>query len=285
MPPFDFDFDNQPTVPGILQEQEEAVEEFLAEEEQFDSQLSEVEKRLARAQYYHALLNQEIFEGDHSEAAQVIVEEIRQFIRGRLGVLLGVSAEVPAQKPAKPVFEEDEAQILRQLARKLLKKPQLMEAPPPAPTVKKAEPPAVKKVQARPPPTSVPGPGLKRSDALARIKAAKAGARKPPAKAKPTEETLTVDGVVYRKFVDPKQGDLYLDAEGKRYRIGVNADGKNFMQNLTAQARPTGVKPLPPLTGAQMTMVSQQQAAEVAGKLDKVHSALIQTAIVTPTKE
>lgn len=286
--PFDFDSENQPTVPGILQEQEEAVEEFLAEEEELDSQLSEAERRLAKAQYYHALLNQEIFEGDTSESAQAITEEIRIFIRGRLAILLGITAEATPQKPTKPVFEEDETQILRQLARKLLKKPQLMEPQGP-PMLKKAEPPptpTVKKAQPRPAPTSVPGPGLKRSEAQARIKAGKEQARKPPPKAKSTQETLTVDGTVYQKFVDPRQGDIYLDAEGKRYRIGINADGKNFMQSLTVQARAVGgIKPLPPLTGDQITMVSQRQAAEVAGKLDKVHSALIQTAITTPAKE
>lgn len=309
--PFDFDTSEgpQPTVPGILpqhqqqydQDQEDAVDEFINEESELDTQLSEVEKRLEKAQYYRALLTQEIFEGDYSTPAQAITEEIRTFIRIRLGVLLGVSPEAMVAK-VKPLFEDDEVKILKQVAGKLLKKPSIME-PPAQPTLKKAQPPPqapqAPQIQAmkpkavpslRKPVPQAPPPKQQARQPQRPVPGKKPTAKAPPVPngeiiiSIPNKDGTTTD-TKYIRFEDQHLGEIYQDRKGNRFQMSTNENGEAFMKSINVQAKPSGVKPLPPLTGAQITMVSQQQAAEITGKMEKGLSIAVQHAVTSPSKE
>jgi hypothetical protein len=257
--------DTQDESQNISQEQEAAVEEFVQEDERLDSQLSEVEKRLEKAQFYRALLTQDIFGVDNSEAAQAITTELRTFIRSRLAVLLGVVQDVPVQAKVQAQFDEDEAKILKQVARKLLKKPTLMEEKK-EPTIRKTEPPKAPKVT-----LSQPKPQVK---PMVAKPALKPGPK--PNKPQPTDEFITIDKVKYRKHIDKKHGEIYLDRNNKKYRIGVNGEGLSFMQTLSVQSEPVGpIKRFAPLTPNQTEIVSRQHASEVLRNMDVTTASAI----------
>lgn len=93
--------------------------------------LADIEHRLGLAGYYRALLEQPIFETDEEDAF-LVEDEIRVFILGRLGELLGTARPAPAA-PQLP-FTPQQLRALSLLADALLKRQQQ-----PAPETKPAD--------------------------------------------------------------------------------------------------------------------------------------------------
>lgn len=108
--PVDFDFDDidptQEETETVLQETEEAFAGTI------DSQMSVVETRLEQAQYYRLLLNDSIFsDPGNPVVAQIVEDEIKEFVRERMSVLVGVGST-----DKKSVFSDEEVTALRELA-------------------------------------------------------------------------------------------------------------------------------------------------------------------------
>jgi hypothetical protein len=89
--------------------------------------LTEVERRLRKANYYQAILGQVLFEGGASEEAVEVEAEIREFALKRLRILIGIEAEIaPAPRTS---FSHEEEVALKMWAGKILGKPAVLEPP------------------------------------------------------------------------------------------------------------------------------------------------------------
>src|SRR4051812_27327821 len=84
-------------------------------EEEEDPDFAEVEQRFATAQYYKLLLKESLF-SDDSAPAQQVEGELRQFIRTRIKVLLGLEGPRVNVVERDPVFSGDEIIALKELA-------------------------------------------------------------------------------------------------------------------------------------------------------------------------
>ncbi len=94
------------------------------DQEQVEAEtLSEVEIRLVKANYYRAILDQPLFGADDSDAAFEVEREFRDFALERLRILLGMQAE---KAPEEKAFTEDQEDVLREWADRLMAKPQLL---------------------------------------------------------------------------------------------------------------------------------------------------------------
>jgi hypothetical protein len=287
--PFDFDTtENQEEVPeqptkheGRLARQQEVVDEEqfvnqFYDDSAIDEQMSAVERRLEKALYYRVLINQELF-NEASDVGNEVQAEIRDFVRIRMAVLVGAVAEKTTQPVAPvqpPQFTEDEAQVLREIARKLKKHP--LKETPSAPEVKPAPAvatgPAVKPMA---PPKSKPGPKAP-AKPLAK---SNPGTRK-PAKVTAANQSITIvepDGSkkIYQKMLDSERGEFYTDGSGRKFTLGINEAGKQFMRVVDGQARPVGVAPLPMANEMQYHAAATQHAQAVVSKSDPLIGALI----------
>lgn len=100
------------------------------EDEEDDDEMMDVDLRLDLADHYRAITKNKFF-SQNTEAAQIVNDEIRAFIRERLEVLLGLRAEKTEESPA-PVqsqFTDEEASALKALAAKVLGRPQIVDPP------------------------------------------------------------------------------------------------------------------------------------------------------------
>lgn len=141
----------------------------------------EIDERLSLASYYRAVLEQPLFD-EANEFAELVEQEVRQFIMDRLGDLLGTSKPKPPVEVRLP-FTPAEVNALRLFAQALLTKqpsiakaalpsapapePQVAEDPPPpppqrvapkAPRVRRARGPQAPEVAPAPPPPPPPAP-------------------------------------------------------------------------------------------------------------------------------
>lgn len=223
-------------------------------ESSVDDMLLEAERRFAKARYYETLIKEPIFENDPSPSAVEVVAEIQRYARERLSVLLGITTEKP---PAEEVFSPEEVAILKAMAAKLLKKPELgglqntvpvlRKAPSPNnPTLRKVQGPA-KKADPKPVPQQKPTAST---------------ASKPKQQKTDTGEIMRIpqkDGT-FREYKKVIEGDkeFYFSAEGNRYVLAQNAAGEYYMRSATRQAKPVGVKPLPQLNSDAMAAVAAQ---------------------------
>jgi hypothetical protein len=227
-----------------------------------DEMMSEAEKRFAKAQYYQAVLKEQIFDADDSQSATEVVAEIRGFVRQRLAVLLGVVSDAPKKEEPAAVFSAEEVKALKAVAAKLTKKPELLEAPP-QPHIKKMSGPETPTVKAqRPQAAKSPAPkttAVKKKD--------------PGTPKTPQGEWLEVDGKKYQKASD-KRGEHWVGEDNQKYLIEKNGAGQLFLKNVTPVARPQGVRPLAPLNGDQMSMIAANHV-QVAMKQDPVASGAV----------
>lgn len=136
---------------------EDLLEESASDSD--DDELMDVDLRLNLADHYRAITKNRFFTED-TEAAQIVNDELRAFIRERLEVLLGLRQEepkVPASTQQPPQFTDEEVAALKALAAKVLGKPQLVGVPvvAPRPEVQVATPvsvaPKVQVTQAKSP--------------------------------------------------------------------------------------------------------------------------------------
>lgn len=114
------------------QEQDETAESTA--HDRLMSSLEEVDKRLHKASYYRAILDNSLFGGDTSDVAEEVESEFREFARKRLSVLMGIETE-SAQSNPEIVFltenlTEERVEALVAWADKLLAKPHLLAAQP-----------------------------------------------------------------------------------------------------------------------------------------------------------
>jgi hypothetical protein len=228
-----------------------SFESAPTEETQVEDLLCEAERRFAKAKYYEVLIKEPIFEGDSSPTALEVVKEIQTFSRERLSVLLGLRAA--ATDPAS-VFTAEEIDILKKMAQKLLKRPELggiAVQPPSSPQLKRAsapqspKPPEVKKpVSQQPKPKEAP--------------------KAKPA-AKETGEVFRMpqkDGTS-RTYKVVMEGDqkVYIGENGLKYLMVTNDAGEFYMKNVTRPARPkNGPQPHPPLNAMAIATIAAQQA-------------------------
>jgi hypothetical protein len=95
-------------------------EEYTSE---IDAELTEAEKRLAKAQLYKEFIVGKIFDGE-GPGVKEVSEEFRTFARRQLQTLLGV---VPKPEPTQ--FTEDEVKVIKIFVAKILQNPKLLESP------------------------------------------------------------------------------------------------------------------------------------------------------------
>lgn len=115
---------------------EEVLQQFEEEEKQLKS-LSEVEKRLEKANCYKALLQNPLFDSG-SEIAEEVESEIRDFIQKRLRILMGIEQDLEA---GSGIFTKEEVSALKHLAGRITQK-----APLPQPQRALSEPKAPPRV-------------------------------------------------------------------------------------------------------------------------------------------
>lgn len=254
---------------GMTDEEQQEIsvqivkQEPVSAESSVDDMLLEAERRFAKARYYETLIKEPIFENDPSPSAVEVVAEIQRYARERLSVLLGITTE----KTETEVFTSEEISILKAMAAKLLKKPELGGLQNSAPVLRKASSPNAPVLR------KVSGP--KKTEAAA----AKPAVPKPPAPSKPeksdTGEMMRIpqkDGTFreYKKVIEGGK-EFYYSTEGNRYTLAQNPAGEYYMRSAARQAKPVGVKPLPQLNSDAMAAVAAQHV-RVAMAQDPVAS-------------
>lgn len=264
--PVDFDEDD---ISGVIEETEQAAptpssfarrDQFTQQYEEvqsIDDQMSEVEKRLEMAQYYRMILNDTIFsDPSNVEIADRVEGEIREFVRGRMSLLVGVGeapkkTEVvspfsPAEELAlRTIAQPDVVAALKALAAKVLKKPEILDAKPRvvAPEKPKApvREPSLKKIVRTPAAPQQPTPG--------------------PRQQAPTAAPPSGKGRQQKRVLKKVQRE----------------DGSEGVVDVTPPAQPVGVKPFPTPVGraaieATAAQTARQQAMVAVANLDKQFS-------------
>lgn len=263
--PVDFDEDIMPVdfdetdVSGAIEEVSLPRPVQNRTDDRFDDQMSEVEKRLEMAQYYRLVLNDTIFnDPPNPDIADRVENEIREFVRGRMSLLVGVGEEKKeVQSPfseaevlaLRTIAQPDVVSALKALAAKVLKKPQILDAKPlpAAPEKPKVmREPTLKKILRKPP-----------QEAAA---SASAPASKPRPAAAPTPAPPT-KGKQQKRVIKKVQ----------------RSDGTEGEVDVTPPAQPVGVKPIPTPVGkaaieSTAAVVARQQAMVAVAALDKQFS-------------
>jgi hypothetical protein len=269
----------------------EQREETADANEEVDDLLSEAERRYAQAQYYHLLLREQIFENDDSATAELVVEEIRGFIRERLSVLLGVKEQ---KLKIEEGFDEEEVTVLKMMAAKLLKKPYLGNLPTPAPVAPpKPKEPSLRRVGAPRKPKTKPvltreepeRQSLPQPTVTVPVPKSSAGVEQ-----KKTDEYLEItekdpktgqvtNVLKYKKMIarNQKTGEeheYYLDSKGTRFIIAQNEAGEPFMRSIQTQAQPNPNTPRHPRLSGDMMLAVAARHAQAAQAQDPVASKL-----------
>lgn len=292
------------------------VTETLDELEEELTDLSEAERRLAKAGFYRDVMTHQLLSGDHPCAIEV-EQELQAWAKERLEQLLGLRAEpkvAPAQEVKLP-FTEEQLDALKQLADKVISKSG-QPAPPPAqpaqPKVVPVQPP--KPTGISPVPTKPSAPTRR----AAPVPGPRNGAQQPQqptrgrgrprkdgtGKNDPTTGEM-YDGVPVKVMPD---GTKYVDAmNGRRYKLEPREvvhkeTGERRMAympvELSVKQEPApGQKPYP--SEAEVEQLAAQEAhkntsaanamtavVNVGGVPQKITgNALIQAAMNTPEKE
>jgi hypothetical protein len=256
-------------------------------------ELDEVERRLEKAHFYRMLLKHQLISSDSNEAIEV-ENEIQDFVRERLSVLLGIKPEpIHANIEVQAMFNPDEVEALRAVAAKVLNRPTIVQAqaaaPKPAPTIKPLEnkpaPAPVRPAQpvaeaprpVAPPPEPVKrGRGRPRKNPEApRATATPIAKSEAPQKTdlNPGERIETVGAkrykVVSRVVNDPKTGTPKLDAKGNPIMAEHRID-------ITPKTEIPGRQPFPSLE--VQNAMEAAKAAEVLSH-NPIAAGLIPTAM------
>lgn len=210
------------------------VEDFIEDATtEPDEEMMDVDLRLNLADHYRAITKNRFFTED-TEAAQIVNDELRAFIRERLEVLLGLRQEeskVPVQQQAAQ-FTDEEVAALKALATKVLGKPQLVGVPvvAPRPEVQVAAPvavtPKVRPAQEAPQPKKT----------ATRKKRTTTKTTKPQAKVKSDaqkEKRVLADGTSEILV----EGAI-LEKGGRRYEVVKNKNGELYKKDLGPIVQP-----------------------------------------------
>lgn len=211
----------------------------------------DVDKRFDLAYCYRTLLKQPLF-GSPTEASNTVQNEIRGFIRHRLGVLMGVNED----NTYGQAFSKQELLALKALAAKIISNSELTQETAPEP----AEAPKQAVVQSN---DVTPKKGAKKK--LKKELSKKQEAEfEPPLESEPylpetaasPEGTLASDGKYYH------DGQL-IEENGQKFKIKIQeVEGNKYVlrQNVTPQAIPNNRVPMP--NSSQMEQLSRQQALD-----------------------
>ncbi len=265
---FDFELES------ILKQQEESPTEeqspVQAQTDDFADQMSEVEKRLEVAQYYRLLLNDSLFQ-EPTEASLKVEEEVRGFIKSRLGVLLGIKQETSDLFSAEEVETLKElssigtegVQVVKAIVGKVSKKPVLLES-----RTEKTEP-KLKVQPAKPKPALKKAVEAPKKDSPSKPVAKAGNNIKIPNRYK-NDPTLKV--VNNRIFVQSKNGngELMWEKDLKSGKI------EPILRDVTPVSVAQGIKPMPLPTGDQMRMLLEQQAQKSVQMSDSTSTAVAQ---------
>lgn len=231
-----------------------------------DETLDEVEVRLHKAQYYRAVLDNDLFGGDESDVAAQVSSEFREFALTRLRVLLGIEQERVEPQPVELPFSEEQIEALQMWAEKLLNKPALLQQTSQQPQVT----PVMSKVEVKSQPrfSSVPPP-----------QPVVVTSKRPAAKTPPKKETIKSKSTAKTPKKVAKQEDLppgvKVDENGEKYfeqeKEVVDQYGKvvkkTVKMSINDQVAPPindpNYKPMP--SPQMMQAVSQQMAQSGMG--------------------
>lgn len=277
-----------------------AVPPEVLPEAEVETELSEVERRLEKAHFYRMLIKHDLISSDSAEAIEV-EEEIQNFVRGQLAILLGMKTLPVAAVPF--AFTDEEVEALKAVAAKVLQKPQVLAAkpppkaatitpvsekpapvvavrPPPEPVVRaaapKAEPPPPRRRGRPPKSTPAPAP-LQKSEGPMRPRTERPTAKEDDLA--PGERIETVGGrrykVVKRPVNDPATGKQKVGADGKPVFDDYKID-------ITPKTMLPGVAPFP--STEVMNAIESQRAAEVLAA-NPIANGLMATAMSMIPKE
>lgn len=208
--------------------------------------MTEIEKRLQVAGAYRKILDTKLL--DSGDVNEIIESEVKEFVHGRLEVLLGVR---PAENPSVH-FTAMEIMALKMLAKKLTD-PKKEEEPVAA---KPATKPAVKKV-------------VKKVEKPAPVKAATV---------QPVEQEVSPEPQP-EPTKEPEEVNENVFFEGNRKYEMIEIDGKPFAKDVTKQVTVKGGVAMPPVAqlGNIMQQLAHQELAAVGS--DPITAALIQASM------
>lgn len=130
-----------PEETGESQGMAQRVEQEYQQVNENHEVLSDVEKRLHKANLYRLILENPLIESNGDSLAQEVEAEIREYVIGMLQSLMGIGSYVPGKNLTSVAqFSEDEVKALRLWAGKLLNKPSVMKIEPKAPTKPEQKP-------------------------------------------------------------------------------------------------------------------------------------------------
>jgi hypothetical protein len=286
---------------------EQAVGELFADEAvepEVDDAMVAVKDRLQVAQYYDLLLNHHLFGGDESPAAVRVQKEIREHVRDRLSVLMGIKPEAQAVVAAKLPWSEAQITALTQVANKIVDGPSrsaLKPAQPAVPTLtqvpgpKTEEPKTVTPVAIQKPkmaPVKKPTPQLPtpvRKPGSPPPRPATAPQRAP--NSAPAQQT---SGAIADSRIPPQYKDdpTLTFRNGKVFVQARDGDGtplfamdpltkktEPLLKNVTLQARPA------PGTAQVMPMPSADQQASLARQQSSTMMAVSEKRAVGATQK
>ncbi len=236
----------------------QAVVDSLDDDE-IDEELSEAEKRLAKAAYYKAIVRGGVIEDDGTSQATEVNAEAKVWARQMMGKLLGLASAQPAPV-AVSQFTPNEVTALKKLAGFALAK---MGELPSEPVVKQVQAPAapqVRKVQAQQQPRKPQAP-------------AAAAPKAPPSKPspgaagkKPIKVTKAADGTA--DYENTPSMQVFKDVDGQLYKF---VDNPNFDPDRKGSKPRTKIKvtnqvrsarALPTPNKMQMEAITASQSME-----------------------
>jgi len=257
--------------------------------EEVDEAMSEAERRFEIAQYYKLLLKDNLFQ-NRNETADIVENEIRGFIRERLGVLLGVktapavtSGFSPDQVSVLASFAElgeDAPEMLRALMGRINKKMDKkankpVKEQPALKVIKEPPKPTLRKVQQEEPeePVRAPAPRPRQLESSQSQQQKPRGRRPNSSKANVPEQyqddpTLKIEGT--KVFVQAKNTD------GELLWEKVDNKTRPVYKDVTPVAKPTGnIQPIPMPSGEHLKMVMAEKAAKVISSVDKDNNQIL----------
>lgn len=250
-------YDYEATVDDVVSDLEEEAAPVPT-----DSFYTDIERRFEVANYYKALLNDTLF-SENTEAAQIVETAVRGFIREQFEVLFNMKEARPAV--AELPFTEEEIDVLKSVASKLIKNARLIpsDRPKPVPTVRKTEvpPPMVKKAVVQQP---APRPVAPAAAPAVRKRAPVPGSTKAPAPAPrprgrpPKAKSQAPESAVAKANVAEDTGEI-VERDGQKFRVMRNSLGDTYEQNITPKVVSSNRIPMP--SGDALGMIMQQQAA------------------------
>lgn len=229
--------DKETVQQSIRQVETELVDVDFDRFEEEATTLSEVQKRLLKADYYNALLQSPLFGDDAHPIAAEVEAEVREFVMHRLKVFLGMEQEVrPAARQVASNFEPEHEVLLKRLAEAVLKKPSLMNAL----VGGSAAPQQTEEVRR---------PQVQVARAPTNTKVTPQQAQRPAA-VKPTQAPApraTRQLTINEEPVAPEEPQQQTN--GRTYVEGYNARGEPVKLDVTPQVKSPGYQP-PPIVPA-----------------------------------